>query len=374
VKKPIKITIRYNSFVLEYNSAHCAPKLSIKLRLLKSVAIVQSKGSPIQMLDQPPRYCIAIDIGGSSAKLAIVSKQGKIFKGTSTPTPKVDSPGPLIEALTRTVIQLLEHCREIGIDVEGIGIGHPGFYEEDGKLKDLCNIPALNGFNLRAYFQQEFQRRVASDTDVSCGTLGEFHFGGHQAAKRFLFVTLGTGIGAGVILNNRLVRMTRNCLGDPGHIVVDPDGSPCTCGGKGCLEAVASGWAMERQAEQAIRAGKPTILASTLPQKKSPSPQDIFQAASAGDEVAKSIVANVAKWLAMGLATFCVIFEPEIIVLGGGIATGAGQCLSKPVRDHLFRIISPPFARHLELISAKVGSDAGLLGAAALILFQSPVA
>jgi glucokinase len=323
------------------------------------------------MPDRPPRYCIAIDIGGSSAKLAIVSDQGQIFKRTSVPTPKGESVGPLIEALSRIVTQLLEHSREMGLDIEGIGIGHPGFYEEDGKLKDLCNIPALNGFNLREYFRQEFQRRIASDTDVSCGTLGEFHFGGHQDVKRFLFLTLGTGIGAGVILENRLVRLTRNCLGDPGHIVLDPEGSLCTCGGRGCLEAVASGWAIQRQAEQAMRAGLPTLLADKQTQSRGPSSQEVFLAAAAGDVVAKSIVAKVAKWLAMGLATFCVIFEPEIIVLGGGIAAGAGEHLLEPVRDHLFQIVSPPFARHLDLISAKVGSDAGLLGAAALIFFES---
>jgi glucokinase len=110
-----------------------------------------------------------------------------------------------------------------------------------------------------------------------------------------------------------------------------------------------------------------------LAQNNNVSPQDVFLAASAGDALAKSIVADVAKWLAMGLASLCVIFEPEVIVLGGGIAAGAGEPLLKQVREHLFEVVSPPFARHLTLMSAKVGSDAGLLGAAALILFESHV-
>jgi len=312
------------------------------------------------------RTCLAIDIGGTSIKLAIVSEAGKILNKSSVPTPKATTAGPIVDALVRAVHQLLDLSNESQTKIIGIGIGHPGFYDDEGRLKDLCNIPALNGFNLRAYFQREFGAPVISDTDVSCGALGEFYFGGNRSVRRLLFLTLGTGVGVGAVMEGKLVRTTRHCLGDPGHIVVDPSGSPCACGGKGCLEAVVSGWAITQQAEKLVLSDRPTVLSEVLARRKRISPEDVFAAASQGDPESQQLVTQVGKWLAMGLATFCVILEPEVIVLGGGIATGAGEQLLEPVRDHFFQIASPPFVRNVRLISARAGPDAGLLGAATL--------
>jgi glucokinase len=168
-------------------------------------------------------------------------------------------------------------------------------------------------------------------------------------------------------MEGKLVRTTRHCLGDPGHIAVDPSGSPCTCGGKGCLEAVASGWAITQQAEKLVLSDRPTLLSEVFARRKCISPEDVFATASQGDPESQQLVTRVSKWLAMGLATFSVILEPEVIVLGGGIATGAGEQLLGPVRDHFFQIASPPFVRNVKLISARAGPDAGLLGATALV-------
>ena len=316
------------------------------------------------------RHCIAIDIGGSSAKLAIASEEGRLLGKTSIATPKTKSAKPILDAFVQGTRQLRDIAHDRGIPLAGIGIGHPGFYDLDGRLRDLCNVPALNGVNLGVCFQEEFRIPVVCDTDVSCGTLGEFHYGGHSKVKRFLFLTLGTGVGVGAVIDGKLARTTRNCLGDPGHIVVDPDGSLCTCGGKGCLEAVASGWAITRVAEQLVKSGRQTELEKAYASQGTISAQDVFAAASCGDGAAGEIVAGVAKWLAMGLASLCVIFEPEVIGLGGGIAAGAGDQLLNPVRDNFFRMVSPPFARGIRIISARVGPDAGLLGAAALVFFQ----
>ena len=318
-------------------------------------------------MSHPAGSCLAIDIGGTSIKLAIVSEGGKILNKSSLPTPKATSAGPIADALVRAAHQLLDLSNENQAKIIGIGIGHPGFYDDEGRLKDLCNIPALNGFNLRAYFQGEFGVPVTTDTDVSCGALGEFYFGGNRSVRRLLFLTLGTGVGVGAVMEGKLVRTTRHCLGDPGHITVDPSGSPCTCGGKGCLEAVASGWAITQQAERLVLSDRPTRLSEVFARRKCISPEDVFAAASRGDQEARQLVTRVGKWLAMGLATFCVILEPEVIVLGGGIATGAGEQLLGPVREHFFQIASPPFVRNAKLISARAGPDAGLLGAAALV-------
>ena len=132
------------------------------------------------------RHCIAIDIGGTSAKLAIVSEEGNILSKTSIATPKAESANPIVDAFVQGTRQLRSIADDRGIQLEGIGIGHPGFYDQDGRLRDLCNIPALNGVNLGACFREEFQTRVVCDTDVSCGTHGEFHYGGHRDVRRFL--------------------------------------------------------------------------------------------------------------------------------------------------------------------------------------------
>jgi glucokinase len=318
-------------------------------------------------MSHPAGSCLAIDIGGTSIKLAIVSEAGNVLNKSSVPTPKATSSGPIADALVRAAHQLLDLSIQSQTKIVGIGIGHPGFYDDEGNLKDLCNIPALNGFNLRTYFSGKFGVPVMSDTDVSCGALGEFYFGGNRNVKRFLFLTLGTGVGVGAVMEGKLVRTTRHCLGDPGHIPVDPAGSPCTCGGRGCLEAVASGWAITQQAEKLVLSDRPTLLSQIFARQKYISPEDVFAAASQGDPESQQLVTRVSKWLAMGLATFSVILEPEVIVLGGGIASGAGEQLLGPVREHFFQIASPPFVRSVKLISARAGPDAGLLGAAALM-------
>ncbi len=316
-------------------------------------------------------HALAVDIGGTSAKLAIVSKEGAILRRSAVPTPKAPSAGPIVDALVKAVHQLLDLPAGIDGGIVGIGIGHPGFYDDEGKLRDLCNIPALNGFHLGDHFRREFGVPVTSDTDVSCGTLGEFYYGGNRNVQRFLFLTLGTGVGVGAVIEGKLVRTTRHCLGDPGHIVVDPSGSPCTCGGKGCLEAVASGWAISRQAQQLVSSKRHTLLGEIYARNQYVSPEDVFQAASQGDRPSQEIVGQVGKWLAMGLASFCVILEPDVIVLGGGIAAGAGEQLLEPVRAHFFQIASPPFVRNVRLASARAGPDAGLLGAATLAFSRS---
>ncbi len=321
------------------------------------------------MLPPSSRYCAAMDIGATSAKLGIVSEQGEVLIKDSVPTPRSGLSGPVLEAFSGGVADLIEKARQSGTRLEGIGIGHPGFYDSEGRLRDLCNIPGLNGVNLRSFFQERFRVPVVADTDVTCGTLGEFHFGSHGNVKRFLFLTLGTGVGAGLVIDGKLVRITRNCLGDPGHIIVDAEGRPCTCGGKGCLEAVCSGWAVTQQAEDSARLNPHSVLAGILLKNGSLSPQDVFNAAASGDPVAHDIVTQQARWLALGLASFCAIFEPDLIALGGGIPSGAGQRLLDPVREHLFRVASPAFIRHLEVVTAHVGPDAGLLGAACLVLF-----
>lgn len=312
------------------------------------------------------RYGLGIDIGGSSAKLGVVSSEGQILHRAVAPMGRFLEAGEMIESLARSVRELLNWAEKASVGLAGIGIGHPGFYDEQGHLRDLCNLPALNGLNLAGLFQERFGLPARSDTDVSCGTLGEFHFGQHRAVDRFLFLTLGTGVGAGVVINGNLMRTTRNCLGDPGHVIVDSAGAACTCGGQGCLEAVVSGWAITRQAEELIGSGRATLLSQVKHQTGTVMPTEVFAAAAGGDEVACGLVQRVAKYLAMGLATLSIIFEPERIVLGGGIATGAGDQLLMPVRAHFFRMLQPAFARNTSLMTAMVGADAGLLGAAHL--------
>lgn len=314
------------------------------------------------------RYCLGIDIGGTSAKLAVVSAEGQIVERTAVPMGRSLSTAQIVDSLAEAVQKVLDESASREVKPEGIGIGHPGFYDEQGCLRDLCNLPSLSGVNLVNVFQERFRLRTASDTDVSCGTLGEFYFGGHREVRRFLFLTLGTGVGAGVVIDGRLMRITRNCLGDPGHLIVDPEGTPCTCGGRGCLEAIISGWAISRQAGAIVASDRPTMMSQIQRETGTIMPRDVFSAAAQGDREAALLVARVAKFLAMGLASLSILFEPERIVLGGGIAAGAGDQLLGPVSENFFQMLQPAFARHIRLRTASAGPDAGVLGAAALIL------
>jgi predicted NBD/HSP70 family sugar kinase len=258
----------------------------------------------------------------------------------------------------------------MGLQVDGIGFGQPNIIEgPDWVQRQANNVPGLDGFALRPGLAAAFGQRIAMDNDVMNAARAEYLFGEGHRYERALMLFIGTGIAAGIYTEGgQQLRYVSGWTGDTGHIIVDPHGPPCSCGGRGCLEAVAAGPAIRRRALAAAQAGKSPRLARRLAEAGDLTPQDAAQAAQAGDEAARRIWEEAGWHLGIGLTSLIHIFDPHVILVGGGIAE-AGDLLLEPARRTVTELGSPYYLGHLQAIKkAALGADAGMIGAAALIL------
>lgn len=303
------------------------------------------------------RCAIGIDVGGTSARVGVAAEDGAMLFETSVPTAITTARDELLDRLLGAVEEASRFAARAGLRPEGIGVGMPAFVDDSGCITGSCNLPALNGVAFPRLLESRFGWPVHMENDVSAAAYGEYCFGGYRgASRRLLFVAIGTGIGAGMIVDDRLLRVARGCLGDPGHVIVDASGElPCRCGGNGCLEAAASGWAL---VERARRLGVEAT------------PREIFESGDAGDSVLSRLAGDAACAVGVGLATLCVLFNPDTIVLGGGVAVEGGEFLRGRAERTLRAHAVPLFSEQVRVVLAKLDRAAGLLGAAAFVLFQ----
>jgi glucokinase len=210
-------------------------------------------------------------------------------------------------------------------------------------------------------------RPVVVDNDGNCAAIGETWVGAAVGCRHVVCLTLGTGVGGGLVLDGRVYRGAHGVGAEVGHLVVAADGEPCSCGGRGCLEAYASGTAVARMARS--RLTNDTATASTLRELGSNvlRAEDVTEAAAAGDTLAREILAEAGRMLGCGLTSLVHLLEPELVIVSGGLAE-AGDLILAPARAELRRRAFPASVRHVKVLPAKLGNDAGLVGAAALVL------
>jgi glucokinase len=304
------------------------------------------------------KHAIGIDVGGVSARVGLVSQAGRVLFQVSSRTGVHISGVQLMEKLAMATRAALEFAAERRLEVGGIGVGMPAFVDESGCVEGASNLPGINGTPVGPRLEQEFRLPVRTENDVSAGACGEYYFGGHRGrSRRMLLLAVGTGVGGGMIVDGQLLRVARGCLGDPGHIIVDVSGnSPCRCGGNGCLEAVASGWAlMERAKRIGIEA----------------TPKQIFERAAAGETALAELARQAAVAVGVGLASLCVLLNPDTVALGGGVALEAGEPFRRQAEETMRAHGAPFLVRDTRVVSARAGRYAGLLGAAATVLFSA---
>jgi glucokinase len=296
---------------------------------------------------------VGIDIGGTSAKLGLVDEAGRVVRRLQVPTGRDAAPGPLVERLAAAAAELIA-----GEGASGLGIAAPGFRRPDGEgVVNVSNIPAIDGYPLRTRLEEATGLPAVLDNDANAAALGEYRYGGGRGVSRLLVVTVGTGIGAGMVAEGAVHRICWEGLGDPGHVIVAPDGPPCACGGRGCAEAVAAVPATVRRASEArARAGRAGFDDFG----------EVAEAARGGDEAARAALRESGRYLGVALTTLTHVLAPERILLGGGGLDAAEELLMEPVRAALFGHVQPFLGERLVLGRAALGNDAGVIGAAAL--------
>ncbi len=325
----------------------------------------------IRAMSKPKtRKALGIDFGGTIVKLGLVNDQGRIERRASFPTAETKGPQSWIERVAAVFgeLGLPANAECLSDRIAGIGIGVPGFTDfERGFIYELTNVPDWVNVPLAEMMEQRFGTPTFVDNDVNAMTIGECAFGGGQAYRHAVFVTLGTGVGGGLLINGALYRGAYSMAGEIGHMSIDMNG-PRSRQGVGGLELYVGNRAMAARAAEAIRAGRPTRLREAAggdPDRLTP--RDIAEAAAAGDALALEIYDFVARCLATAFASIVYLLQPQAFIVGGGVAQ-AGAVLFDPLGRHLRDRLAPVFAERIEVRPATLGNDAGIIGCAKLVL------
>lgn len=303
-------------------------------------------------------YFGAVDIGGTHIRVGFYPRDAlkpSIYRRIRT---RQGSADPL-----NRLIALLEELWPSDGEVKGIGLAAPGFVEPyQGVVFFSPNIPEWTDLPLKERIQGHFSTPTALGNDANLAALAESRFGAGQGADQMIYLTISTGIGAGVISDGRLVLGARGLATELGHMTVLPDGPLCGCGKRGHLEALASGTAIARYVHEKLEQGVPSKLAG----QAEVTAKQVGQAAVEGDALAIDALTTAGHYLGVGLAELLHIFNPSLIVMGGGVSVSLDFLMHPMLASIEERIISPEYTRDLKIIPSALGDNAGLLGALAL--------
>jgi glucokinase len=304
------------------------------------------------------RRRLGIDVGGTKCLAVVLDEAGNIIHEQRSPTPR----GP--DAIIDTLAAL---ANDVG-DYDSIGIGVPGLVTRDGVLRAAPNLVDINDFQVGRLLSERLGRHVHVDNDGTCAAAAEWKTGAARGLTDFVMVTLGTGIGGGVVAGGQLIRGANGFTGEIGHIVVHPDGPPCPCGRRGCWERYASGSGLGRLArEAAIGKRLRRIVELAGGDADQVRGEDVQSAAREGDPEALAVIDHFGRWVALGLVNLANVLDPQAFVLGGGLAASADLYLG-PIHDWFTELLYAPHLRpHPMLSFAQLGQQAGAVGAALLV-------
>lgn len=308
---------------------------------------------------------LGIDVGGTSTKLGLVQSDGGIAAKHSVDTRHCQDEESFFSYLFGE-IEIFLQKHEGNYHCEGIGIGAPSCEEKTGMLEQAANFPFTDRVPILRLFQDHFGLPVFLTKDGNAATLGEARYGAAREVDNFVLITLGTGIGGGVFLNGRLVKGANGWAGEFGHVIVDPDGRPCGCGRKGCLETYASATGLRRTVLQRLTQGTETSMLRRLAAEELEA-KDVYLAAKMGDQLALDIFDTVGQQLGLALANLAAIFDPQAFYLAGGLAA-AEEVLLAPVRKYFDRFVLPQLRGRIGIeASALRLNEAAIAGAASLV-------
>ena len=301
---------------------------------------------------------IGVDVGGTKIAAAVVTPEGEVLNEVRYP-----SSGPkerLLSSMARSVNEVRD-----GFEVGGVCLAVPGTVSTvENKIIDAPNLHTIEGIPLKDELEERTGLTTTVENDANAAAWGEFRFGAGSEVSHLIFITLGTGVGGGVISHGVLLRGAQGAGGEMGHITIQATGPRCGCGNHGCLEALASGTAIARRARE-VASEEPDSALGQLAVERAVLGEDVAKLARQGDEAAISVLRETGVWLGIGLAGFVNVFNPEVIAIGGGAARAGDLILDAARHEVRLRAMSP--SRDLvEIKEATLGADSGVLGAAAL--------
>jgi glucokinase len=309
---------------------------------------------------------VGIDIGGTKTIVGIADETGNLINKKRLTTIVDLGPEQIIDSIKAGVWGLLREYHIDGDDITGIGIGCGGPVDEDrGCVLTVPNMPGWENMALSDIFSQEFNAPVWLENDATAAATGELHFGAGMNVHSFVYFTVSTGIGGGIVIDRKIYRGSSGNAGEFGHQIILPDGPPCTCGGNGCLEALASGTSIARRARNECHDWPSTVLLPWVSGNISEiTAEHVSLGVEAGDEFCIRIWQDAMTYLGIGVANVVNILNPELVVLGGGV-TKAGDLLFDPVRRIVAEKALNGLAGIVNVAPAALGEDVGVVGAVA---------
>ncbi len=316
-------------------------------------------------------HLLVADLGATSIDVAVTTLDGRILAHIDEPADIASGPGPVLDRVDELFEELRAPRRRLPGRLWGVGIGVPGPVEfQTGRPIFPSIMPGWDGYPLRERLAARYEAPVWVDNDVNVLALGEWRSGVAAGHDNVVVVKIGTGIGAGIISDGRLHRGAQGSAGDVGHIHVSDDRTViCRCGNTGCLEALAGGEAIGRDAEVAARSGRSARLAAVLDARMGITAEDVARAASFGDPVAVELLQGAGRRVGLMLASVVNFFNPSLVVIGGGVAQ-SGDLLLAAVREVVYGRGLPLATRDLLIQRSSLGSLAGVIGASAMVVDQ----
>lgn len=307
---------------------------------------------------------VGIDLGGTNIAAGIVGESGKLLHKKSIPTGADRDALAVIKDMAQVAMDVVAENGYTMDDVVSVGIGSPGSVDKaKGELVYASNLP-FSHTPMRAEMQKYINKPIYIDNDANCAAWAEAMAGATKGVDDSIAITLGTGVGGGIVVNGKLYSGFNFIGGELGHTVIAVDGEPCSCGRKGCWEAYASATALIRQTKRAAEAHKDSKMWDYTKDGKF-SGRTAFLAAKDGDKAAQEVVDNYVKYVGCGIANMINIFQPEVLVVGGGVAN-EGDNLLNPVREYVKKETYAKDIKACRIEKAYLGNDAGIIGAALL--------
>lgn len=311
-------------------------------------------------------YRIGIDIGGTNIACGIVDDDCRI---TARSKVKTNSPRPYSDILADIKQAVRMACAEAGIspsEAECIGIGCPGTCNQESGAVEYSNNLGFVNVPLRGDMEKEFGIKVYLDNDANAAAFGEYCAGAAKGSRNAVVITLGTGVGSGIIIDGRIYSGSNFAGGEIGHTVIVADGLPCTCGRKGCFEAYSSATGLVRMTAEAAELNPTSLVAELIRRDGKDSARTAYLAMKQGDPTGLAVTEQYVKYLACGITNTINIFQPDILCIGGGVCN-EGDTLLLPLRAKVAeQIYSRNSAKNTEIVICSLGNDAGIIGAAML--------
>lgn len=312
------------------------------------------------------KYVIGVDLGGTKISTAISTIEGNILANVVLPTKAEEGEVAVLGRIMQSIDEVIVGSSTSIDEVEAIGIGSPGPLDaKKGIIITTPNLP-FKDYNLVQPLKEKYNIPVYLDNDANAAAIGEYMFGAGKGKESIVYFTVSTGVGGGAVLDGKVYRgHTSNAL-EIGHTTVNPNGPRCNCGNLGCLEAMSSGTAIAKKGKEAVS----TNVETSLKKYDTVTSYEVFKEAEAGDEVAKDIIDNALTYLGIGVANAIATFDPEMIIIGGGVSK-AGDIVFDTVKKVVNKRCFKSMAESCEIVPAGLGSDAGVVGAVALAIIES---